>query len=93
MAHKALTVIGVGVFVVLLAAVGIYTFVIAVSTKLHPNPKDVPSVALAAPSPRWAAADRAARRVRGRQASRGSRARGSNRSQIPTRGTSKTTRG
>src|SRR6187549_499853 len=62
MAHKALTVIGVGVFVVLLAAVGIYTFVIAVSTKLHPNPKDVPSVALAAPSPRWAAAVEQARR-------------------------------
>ena len=45
---------------------------------------------------RRAAADRAARRVRrvrGRQASRGSRARESSRSQIPTRGTSKTTRG
>jgi CubicO group peptidase (beta-lactamase class C family) len=28
----------------------------AVSTKLHPNPKDVPSVALAAPSPKWTAA-------------------------------------
>ena len=62
MAHKALTAIGVGVLVVLLAAVGIYTFVIAVSTKLHPNPKDVPSVALAAPSPRWAAAVEQARR-------------------------------
>jgi CubicO group peptidase (beta-lactamase class C family) len=35
---------------------GIYTFVVAVSTKLHPNPKDVPSVALAVPSPKWAAA-------------------------------------
>jgi CubicO group peptidase (beta-lactamase class C family) len=48
--------IGVGVFVVFLAGLGIYTFVMAVSTKLHPNPKDVPSVALAAPSPKWAAA-------------------------------------
>lgn len=54
--QRALTLIGVGVFVVFLAGVGIYTFVMAVSTKLHPNPKDVPSVALAAPSPKWAAA-------------------------------------
>ena len=43
-------------FVVFLAGLGIYTFVIAVSTKLHPNPKDVPSVTLAAPPPKWAAA-------------------------------------
>jgi serine beta-lactamase-like protein LACTB, mitochondrial len=54
--QQALTLIGVGVFVVLLAGLGIRTFVLAVSTKLHPNPKDVPSVALAAPSPKWAAA-------------------------------------
>jgi serine beta-lactamase-like protein LACTB, mitochondrial len=55
-AQKALTLIGAGVFVVLLAGAGMYTFVMTVSTKLHPNPKDVPSVALAAPSPKWAAA-------------------------------------
>jgi serine beta-lactamase-like protein LACTB, mitochondrial len=54
--QKALALIGVGVFVVFLAGLGIYTFVMAVSTKLHPNPKDVPSVAGAAPSQRWAAA-------------------------------------
>jgi serine beta-lactamase-like protein LACTB len=54
--QKALTLIGAGVFVVFLAGLGIYTFVMAVSTRLHPNPKDVPSVALAAPSPKWAAA-------------------------------------
>jgi serine beta-lactamase-like protein LACTB len=54
--QQALTLIGVGVFVVFLAGVGIYTFVMAVSTRLHPNPKDVPSVALVAPSPKWAAA-------------------------------------
>src|SRR4029078_2219486 len=42
--------------VVFLAGLGIYAFVIAVSTKLHPNPKDVPSVTLAAPPPKWAAA-------------------------------------
>src|SRR5262249_25486243 len=52
----ALTLIGAGVFVVFLAGLGIRTFVTAVSTKLHPNPTDVPSVALTAPSPKWAAA-------------------------------------
>src|SRR5687768_3905844 len=54
--QKAVTLIGVGVFVVFLAGVGIYTFVMAVSTRLHRDPKEVPSVALAAPSPKWAAA-------------------------------------
>jgi CubicO group peptidase (beta-lactamase class C family) len=54
--QKALTLIGVGVFVLFLAGLGIYTFVRAVSTKLHSDPKDVPSVALAAPSPKWTAA-------------------------------------
>jgi serine beta-lactamase-like protein LACTB, mitochondrial len=54
--QKALTLIGAGVFVVFLAGLGIYTFVMAVSTRLHPNPEDVPSVALAAPSSKWAAA-------------------------------------
>ena len=54
--QKGLTLIGLGVLVVFLAGLGIYTFVMAVSTRLHPNPKDVPSVALAAPSPKWAAA-------------------------------------
>ena len=54
--QTALTLIGGGVFVVFLAVLGIRTFVVAVSTKLHPNPRDVPSVALAAPSPKWTAA-------------------------------------
>ena len=34
--QKALTLIGVGVIVVFLAGLGIYTFVMAVSTRLHP---------------------------------------------------------
>ena len=55
--------IGVGVFMLFLAGLGIYTFVIAVSTKLHPDSKDVPSVALAAPSPKWTAAADQGRRV------------------------------
>jgi len=54
--QKAFTLIGVGVLLVFLAGLGIYTFVITVSTKLHPNPNDVPSVALSAPSQKWAAA-------------------------------------
>ena len=54
--QRALTLIGAGVFVLFLAGLGIYTFVMAVSTRLHPNPEDVPSVALAAASPKWAAA-------------------------------------
>jgi serine beta-lactamase-like protein LACTB, mitochondrial len=54
--QNALTLIGGGVCVVFLAGLGIRTFVLAVSTKLHPNPKEVPSVALAAPSPKWDAA-------------------------------------
>jgi len=61
--QTALTLIGVGVFVLFLAGLGIYTFVMAVSTKLHPNPKDVPSVALAAPSPKWTAAVDQGRRL------------------------------
>src|SRR6187402_525511 len=59
--QRALTLIGVGVLVVFLAGAAIYTFVMAVSVKLHPNPKDVPSVVLATPSPKWAAAVEQAR--------------------------------
>src|SRR6185436_1392831 len=54
--QRTLTLIALGAFVVFLAGLGMYTFVTTVSTKLHPNPEDVPSVALAAPSPKWAAA-------------------------------------
>ena len=54
--NRLLTVIGGAVFVLFLAGLGIYTFVMTVSTKLHPNPTDVPSVTLAAPSQKWAAA-------------------------------------
>ncbi len=54
--QKALTLIGAGLFLVLLAGLGIYTFVMAVSTRLHPSVKEVPSVTRGAPSPAWAAA-------------------------------------
>jgi len=54
--QRTLTLIGGGVFVVLLAVMGIRTFVMSISTKLHPDPNQVPSVALGSPSPKWAAA-------------------------------------
>ena len=47
--QRAVTLIGAVVFVLLLAGLGVYTFVVAVSTKLHPNPADIPSVAVAEP--------------------------------------------
>lgn len=61
--QHALTLIGGGVLVVFFAGLGIYTFVMAVSTKLHPNPNEVPSVAASAPSPEWAAAVERGRQV------------------------------
>ena len=54
--QKALKLIGAGVLVVVLAVAGIRTFVLTFSTRLHQSPQDVPSVALGAPSPKWAAA-------------------------------------
>lgn len=54
--RKALTFLGVAVFVVFLAGLGIYTFVMTISTRLHTNPSDVPSVAGGTPSPEWTAA-------------------------------------
>jgi CubicO group peptidase (beta-lactamase class C family) len=66
----ALALIGGGAFVLLLAVMGIRIFVMTVSTKLHPDPKAVPSVAVAAPSPAWAAAVE-----RGRQIARAALAR------------------
>ena len=61
--QTALTLVGAGVLLVFLAGLGIYSFVTAISTKLHPNPADVPSVALAAPAPAWAAAVTQGRQV------------------------------
>ena len=61
--QTALTLIGVGVFVVALAAFGIRAFILTFSERVHPNPKDVPSVALAAPSPKWAAAVEQGRQI------------------------------
>jgi serine beta-lactamase-like protein LACTB len=54
--QKGLALIGLGVGVVFAAGLGLYTFLMAMATPLHPNPNDVPSVPLAAPSQKWAAA-------------------------------------
>ena len=54
--QKALALIGGGVGVVFLGGWGSIRSSTSSSTPLHPNPKDVPSVTHAAPSPKWAAA-------------------------------------
>ena len=59
----ALTLIGAGAFVVFLAGLGLYAFFTIKATKLHPNPKDVPSVMLAAPPPKWTASVERGRQV------------------------------
>jgi serine beta-lactamase-like protein LACTB, mitochondrial len=61
--QQALTIVGAAVFVVVLAGLGIYTFVMTVSTKLHPNPTEVPSVPLGAPPQKWAAAVEQGRQI------------------------------
>jgi serine beta-lactamase-like protein LACTB, mitochondrial len=61
--QKALALIGAGGFVVFLAGLGLYTFIMTKGTKLHPNPKDVPSVTLATPSPKWASSVEQGRQI------------------------------
>ena len=61
--QKARALIGVGVSVVCLAGLGLYTFILVKGTKLHPNPKDVPSVTRAAPSPKWTTPVEQARQI------------------------------
>jgi serine beta-lactamase-like protein LACTB, mitochondrial len=54
--QKGLALIGVGLGVLFLAGLGLYTFLMTTAMPLHPNPKDVPSVTHAAPLPEWAGA-------------------------------------
>ena len=56
-----LIVLGVGVLV--LGIAGLWVYVSATATPLHPNPQDVPSAAHAAPSPQWAGAIEQARQI------------------------------
>ena len=52
--QKALALIGGGLGVLLLAGLGLYSFLTTMATPLYPNPQAVPSVTNAAPSPKWA---------------------------------------
>jgi serine beta-lactamase-like protein LACTB, mitochondrial len=59
--QKALTLIGVGVGTLFLAGLGVYGFITATTTRLHPNPQDVSSVRMTDPPKKWAAAVERAR--------------------------------
>jgi serine beta-lactamase-like protein LACTB, mitochondrial len=61
--QTAVTVIVVSVGVILAAILGLYGYVIATMTPLHPNAQDVPSVTRAAPVPKWADAAEQGRRI------------------------------
>lgn len=61
--QTGLTLIGLGAGVALTVGLGIYTFISATSTSLHPDPQNVPSVAQRPPSPKWAAAVEQGRQV------------------------------
>lgn len=61
--QKAITLIGGALFLLFLAGLGIYTFVMTVSTRLHPDAAEVPSVSLAAPPSKWTAAVDQGRRI------------------------------
>jgi CubicO group peptidase (beta-lactamase class C family) len=51
-----LTVLGLGVGVLLAVGLGVYTFLNAVSTPLHPKPEEVPTIVDAPPDPAWSGA-------------------------------------
>ena len=57
----ALIVLAVGLF--LAAILGLWGYMSATATPLHPNPQDVPSVTRSAPSPKWADAVEQARQI------------------------------
>jgi serine beta-lactamase-like protein LACTB, mitochondrial len=57
----ALIVVAVGLVVA--AILGLFAYMSATATPLHPNPQDVPSVTQAAPLPEWAGAVEEARKV------------------------------
>jgi CubicO group peptidase (beta-lactamase class C family) len=62
--HKPLALIGTAVFVLLLAGVGLYTFLASMETTLHPTPAEVPSVRDdAVPVQTWADAVEKARQL------------------------------
>jgi serine beta-lactamase-like protein LACTB, mitochondrial len=54
--QKGLSLLGLGLGVLFLVGLGLYSYLMATATPLHPNPKDVPSVTDAVPSQKWVAA-------------------------------------
>src|SRR5262245_1303803 len=54
--RRALRLIGNAIAVILLAILGVYTFVRANHVQIHPDPQSVTSVAAAEPQQKWAAA-------------------------------------
>lgn len=61
--EKGLTIVGLGLGVLFAAGLGLYSFLMATSTPLHPNPRDVPSVTHVAPSETWAKAVEQGRQI------------------------------
>ena len=57
----ALIVVAVGLLLV--AILGLWVYMSATATPLHPNPQDVPSVTHSAPSPKWADAVEQGRQI------------------------------
>ena len=51
--QRGLELIGLGAGLLCLAGLGLYAFLTAISTTLHPNPQDVPSVTYTAPLKQW----------------------------------------
>jgi serine beta-lactamase-like protein LACTB len=62
---RGLAVIALGFGAIVVGGVGLYTYILATMTPLHPSAKDVASVAHLVPPPKWAeAAERARQAVR-----------------------------
>ncbi|MGE0815686.1 MAG: serine hydrolase domain-containing protein [Vicinamibacterales bacterium] len=57
------TLAGLAVGAVVVAVLGLWTYMGTTAERLHPRPEDVPSSSLSMPPPRWAAAVEDARRV------------------------------
>ena len=61
--QKGLALIGGGLGVLLVAGLGLYSFLTTMATPLYPDPQSVPSVTNAAPLPKWADAVAQARQL------------------------------
>ena len=61
--QRGLAVIGLGLGVLFAAGLGLYTYIIATMTPLHPNAQDVPSATHSAPLQKWADAVEQGRRI------------------------------